>query len=538
MHEVNKSNGGIQPTTQNSQTQPDMENAYKLASAIGEVKDEYIIEASDKAPVQATAPARQITFKEPDARAAANAGATTTGTTAKGKPAAKIARPVWQRALGIGGAVAAVAVVGVVMTGVVGTLTAPSPAPVSDGGSKTNGLGWSADTLSESSGSGDTLSSSAESSAFTTDSADVAGDAPKYASDSTSERMVAEPPIDPGQIQDPAQPFMLTAGLWNDLDNWPFFTNLVSSGRVEFPSYGINPVNRVKATVRNDAGEPMRNETVVLKEGDAIIWTAKTDKHGNAYLFYNDGQHPTKARCGDSWDTITVSTTDESGQGTTSVNDIQANIVIDGGSRQVAGIQVSFIVDTTGSMSDELAYLQKDFASIAEETAGDNVFFSANFYRDEGDEYVVRSNGFTSDVNQVKSLLSAEYAAGGGDTPEAVAKALTDVIVNNQGWDDNYAHIAFLIFDAPPHKGTDQEIDAAVRAAAAKGIHVVPVVASNAERDTELFGRALAICTGSPYVFLTDDSGIGNSHLEPIIGDYQVEKLHDIIVRLIREQGN
>ena len=144
----------------------------------------------------------------------------------------------------------------------------------------------------------------------------------------------------------------------------------------------------------------------------------------------------------------------------------------------------------------------------------------------------------TSDVNQVKSLLTAEYAAGGGDTPEAVAKALTDVIVNNQGWDDNYAHIAFLIFDAPPHKGTDQEIDAAVRAAAAKGIHVVPVVASNAERDTELFGRALAICTGSPYVFLTDDSGIGNSHLEPIIGDYQVEKLHDIIVRLIREQGN
>ena len=533
MHEVNKSNGGIQPTTQNSQTQPDMENAYKLASAIGEVKDEYIIEAADKAPVQATAPARQITFKEPDARAAANAGATTTGTTAKGKPAAKIARPVWQRALGIGGAVAAVAVVGVVAVGIFGTLTTPSPSPVSD----TKTTTWSADSVSgESESNGDAVSSFAE----TSESAmsDVAGDSAKYVGDSTSERMVAEPPVDPGQIQDPAQPFMLTAGLWNDLDNWPFFTNLVSSGRVEFPSYGINPVNRVKATVRNDAGEPMRNETVVLKEGDAIIWTAKTDKQGNAYLFYNDGQHPTEARCGDSWDTITVSTTDESGQGTTSVNDIQANIVIGGGSRQVAGIQVSFIVDTTGSMSDELAYLQKDFVSIAEETAGDNVFFSANFYRDEGDEYVVRSNGFTSDVNQVKSLLSAEYAAGGGDTPEAVAKALTDVIVNNQGWDDNYAHIAFLIFDAPPHKGTDQEIDAAVRAAAAKGIHVVPVVASNAERDTELFGRALAICTGSPYVFLTDDSGIGNSHLEPIIGDYQVEKLHDIIVRLIREQGN
>ena len=41
--------------------------------------------------------------------------------------------------------------------------------------------------------------------------------------------------------------------------------------------------------------------------------------------------------------------------------------------------------------------------------------------------------------------------------------------------------------------------------------------------------------TGADYVFLTDDSGVGKSHLEPIIGDYEVELLHDIIVRLINE---
>ena len=41
--------------------------------------------------------------------------------------------------------------------------------------------------------------------------------------------------------------------------------------------------------------------------------------------------------------------------------------------------------------------------------------------------------------------------------------------------------------------------------------------------------------TNSNYVFLTDDSGIGEAHLEPIIGDYKVEKLHDIIVRNIRQ---
>ncbi|MCR4708431.1 MAG: hypothetical protein K5746_10855, partial [Clostridiales bacterium] len=53
------------------------------------------------------------------------------------------------------------------------------------------------------------------------------------------------------------------------------------------------------------------------------------------------------------------------------------------------------------------------------------------------------------------------------------------------------------------------------------------------DRETELFGRALAILTGGTYVFLPDDSGVGNSHLEPIVGAYTVEKLHDVIVRII-----
>ena len=41
--------------------------------------------------------------------------------------------------------------------------------------------------------------------------------------------------------------------------------------------------------------------------------------------------------------------------------------------------------------------------------------------------------------------------------------------------------------------------------------------------------------TGGTYIFLTDDSGIGYSHLEPIIGEYKVEKLYDIIIRTINE---
>ena len=194
-----------------------------------------------------------------------------------------------------------------------------------------------------------------------------------------------------------------------------------------------------------------------------------------------------------------------------------------------------FLVDTTGSMADEISYLQKDFSAIAEDAGSSGIRYAACFYRDEGDEYVTRMNPFTSDVSEVQVKINSEYADGGGDNPEAVAPALTEAVSADQGWSESAEKLLFLIFDAPPHDGTEAALDAAIRSAAAQGIRVIPVVASNADRATELFGRAAAIVTNGTYVFLTDDSGVGDEHLEPIVGSYDVELLHDVIVRIINE---
>jgi len=47
--------------------------------------------------------------------------------------------------------------------------------------------------------------------------------------------------------------------------------------------------------------------------------------------------------------------------------------------------------------------------------------------------------------------------------------------------------------------------------------------------------RFLSISTNGTYVFITDHSGIGNSHLEPTVGPYQVEFLNNQMVRLINK---
>ena len=339
---------------------------------------------------------------------------------------------------------------------------------------------------------------------------------------------------------------MLTAGVWNDNANWPFFTNLVNAGTISFPSFGIDPTHRVKATVTNRAGVPLRNESVVLVDASGKqLWTAKTNKDGTAYLFYGETDSPAVVACGRVTQPLLVSITDNEGQSQNNeehqgypimknVEDV--TLVVDGSSAQQGrGLQVMFIVDTTGSMTDEIAYLQKDFASIARDVGGNDVTYSVNFYRDSQDEYVTKCYSFTDDVSLVQDLLNQESADGGGDAPEAVAQILTETITNNSQWRDDCNKVAFLIFDAPPHAGTDIMIQAAVRSAAERGIRLVPVVASNADRETELFGRALAICTDGTYVFLTDDSGVGNSHLEPIVGDYDVRLLHDVIVEIIND---
>ena len=71
------------------------------------------------------------------------------------------------------------------------------------------------------------------------------------------------------------------------------------------------------------------------------------------------------------------------------------------------------------------------------------------------------------------------------------------------------------------------------RTAAGKGIRIVPLAASGVDKELEFLLRLTAIATGGTYTFLTNDSGIGGDHIEPTIGEYQVEILNDLLVRVI-----
>jgi hypothetical protein len=93
-----------------------------------------------------------------------------------------------------------------------------------------------------------------------------------------------------------------------------------------------------------------------------------------------------------------------------------------------------------------------------------------------------------------------------------------------------------LVADAPPHDENVPRAWAAVEAARAQRIQIVTVGASGVGPTAEYFMRATAAATQSRYIFLTDDSGIGNPHAPPAIDCYLVTRLDALVRRVLDSQ--
>ena len=337
------------------------------------------------------------------------------------------------------------------------------------------------------------------------------------------------------------EPGVVTAGEWNDLKNWSFWESLMNDSEYDtMPAYwGIYTNNRIAIDLNNN-GKPLVNAKVELKEGDNTLWVARTDVHGNAAL-WNEVYTPNSV--GNLTNhTLWVNGTKVNtslfpvSQGVNKIN-IAAN------QASSPNVEIAFVVDATGSMGDELEFLKADLKDVIVKAEQQNqcidIATGTVFYRDEGDEYVVKMSPFTKDINSTLSFINQQKADGGGDYPEAVHTALNTALEQLQWSASAKARLAFVILDAPPHYDQQviDDIHQSIEMAASKGVKLIPVVASGIDKATEFLMRFCAIVTNGTYVFITDDSGIGDDHLEPTVGEYEVEYLNDLMVRLIQEHA-
>lgn len=200
-------------------------------------------------------------------------------------------------------------------------------------------------------------------------------------------------------------------------------------------------------------------------------------------------------------------------------------------------LDVSLVIDTTGSMGDEIRYLQSEFlalsSAIEEKYPNAQQRWSLVVYRDMGDTYVTRSFDFSDDLMAFRDKLSKQSAGGGGDFPEAPDAALAEMAKLSWRVEDDVARLAFLVADAPHHNENAEQMLDAIRAAREIGVHLYPVASSGVDELTEVSFRSAAQLTGGRYLFLTDDSGVGGAHKEPTIPCYFVTKLDKAILRMV-----
>ncbi len=375
----------------------------------------------------------------------------------------------------------------------------------------------------------------------------------RAASDAGSSR-IAAPPV-PGSSSDytgrppvPPRPYpqpqpqsgQLTAGEHDDLLNpelYAAYVNRTDLGQAirTLPRVDTMRVVTVKVNDRNGQPIPFADVVVTCSDGNSITMATQAD--GSAVFF------PGLDRLSER---ITVSAK-KAGR---SIADARPVLVSDAPGGQVVGLTASqtatkatkldlmLVVDTTGSMGDEIRYLQSEMraiiASITAKHRDLDIRVGFVFYRDIGDEYITRTVVFDRDIGRAQGTLAAQYATGGGDYPEAMDQALIRAV--GQEWRPDAVKSLLLVADAPPHNDLFGRTWQAAEAARAKRIHITPVAASGVADEAEYAMRAMAAATQSRYLFLTDDSGIGNAHAAPAIDCYLVTRLDALVRRVVDSQ--
>lgn len=120
-------------------------------------------------------------------------------------------------------------------------------------------------------------------------------------------------------------------------------------------------------------------------------------------------------------------------------------------------MDVAFVVDTTGSMKDDIRAVKDSLSDIVDQvtrrTKDLEIRFGVVSYRDHPPQdrtYVTQVEDFDNRVKRVQKRIAALKPSEGGDTPEAVADGLHDARVKLSWAADSYK-VVLLVGDAPPH---------------------------------------------------------------------------------------
>ncbi|MBK8051402.1 MAG: VWA domain-containing protein [Anaerolineales bacterium] len=340
----------------------------------------------------------------------------------------------------------------------------------------------------------------------------------------------------------------VTAGVVDDNEEWNDYLDYLDRHAYEWANK-VDVRERYPIQVRDALARPVHDATVKVYDGDNQVFEGRTDTAGEVFFHPNAAPY---ARGG--WQRGDYRVVAEKGYSarsqtfTRNGGGVWSLALDDTMPATRTQLDLVFVIDATGSMGDEIQKLKDSMAGVADQIArlpeAPDVRYGLVVFRDQGDDFVVRTHDFTKDLGRFQRDLASVWASGGGDEPESVNEAIHRTL-NDLSWrGDDTVRLSVLIGDAPPNLdyswqpfSYEKDMVEAVR----MGVKFFPVGASNLSEQGEYIFRQIAQLSGGKFVFLTYEdasnpsSGPGTETTADV-DNYSVSTLDKLIVRLVKEE--
>ena len=358
-------------------------------------------------------------------------------------------------------------------------------------------------------------------------------------------------PSDDGASRSAPQPALKAASTDDNADFAAFLTFLASwSDRADTATQvdALDVSDRRFVTVTDSAGRPFPGAEVrVLDEArDVVVWHATTYGDGRAPFYPRAAVGATpgakaeapkggwllEVRAGGTskqvrWD----------GQG----DAFAVRLDVARNADEPVRLDVGFLVDTTGSMGDEIARIKATLLEVTRRLKDlgreFDLRYGAVLYKDLDDAYVTMAHPFTGDVDAFAKALAVMQADGGGDKPESLNQGLAEA-VGRLAWRDGAAKVLFLVADAGPHMDYEGDVryGTSVKAAIAKGIRIHSVAASGLEPFGTVVFRQVAQATRGKFVFIEYGSTAASAESHGVKGKVKSNNLDDILFEQVQDE--
>jgi hypothetical protein len=293
------------------------------------------------------------------------------------------------------------------------------------------------------------------------------------------------------------------AGEWDDNANYREFQSWLGTEGAQ-PFHRVDVRDRQFLVVRDADGKAAPHCPIVVRDAQQHQVTLTTTARGRALLFpHAEGlvgaELSATASCEGGSAVAKLSVAERDGV-------VDLRLPVRRTRPAVPDVDLGFILDTTGSMGEEIAAVKSTLQKVSAAFADQSVHVRVGLveYKDRGDAFVTKVYPMTSDTASFARRVGSIEASGGGDMPESVNEGLHAGITGLDWNKSAVARFAFLIGDAPPHLDYPRDFDYAVemRSAAHQGIQVFTVAASGMDDLGQVVFRQIAQYTGATNLFV------------------------------------